>query len=60
MPLAICPALRRASLTEIDRCNQEVKQRGNTSYLFQEIDLDMQLRIMKSWIWSVINIAAKS
>jgi hypothetical protein len=58
MPLAVCPALVGASLTEIDQCNREVKQTGRTSYSFQEIDLDTQLYIMRSWIWSVINIAA--
>lgn len=54
MPLAVCPALVNASLTEIDRCNRDFKQTGRTSYLFQEIDLDTQLHIMKSWIWSAI------
>ncbi len=53
MPLAVCPALVEASLTEIDQCNRDVKQTGHTSYLFQEIDLETQLRIMKSWILSV-------
>jgi hypothetical protein len=57
MPLAICPALTEASLAEIDRCNRDVKQTGQTSYSFQEIDLDTQLFIMRSWIWSVIDIA---
>lgn len=57
MPLAVCPALTGASLTEIDQCNRDVKQTGQTSYSFQEIDLDTQLRIMKSWIWSVVDIA---
>lgn len=58
MPLAVCPTLSRASLTEIDQCNRDVKQTGRTSHLFQEIDLDTQLRIMKTWVWSVIDIAA--
>lgn len=58
MPLAICPALVEASLAEIDQCNRDVKQTGHTSYSFQEIDLDTQLLIMKSWILSVIDIAA--
>ncbi|WNZ25551.1 hypothetical protein HJG54_23685 [Leptolyngbya sp. NK1-12] len=58
MPLAVCPALTEASLAEIDQCNRDVKQAGHTSYSFQEIDLDTQLYIMKSWIWSVVDIAA--
>lgn len=58
MPLAVCPALIEALLTEIDLCNRDVKQTGHTSYLFQEIDLDIQICIMKSWILSVIDIAA--
>ncbi|WP_155823577.1 M14 family zinc carboxypeptidase [Gloeocapsa sp. PCC 7428] len=54
MPLAICPALAEASLTEIDQCNRDFKETGRTNYSFQEIDLDTQLYIMKSWIWSVV------
>ena len=54
MPLAVCPALVEASLTEIDQCNRDFKQTGSTSYSFQEIDLDTQLYIMKSWVWSVL------
>lgn len=58
MPLAVCPALVEASLNEIDQCNRDVKQTGYTVYPFQEINLDTQLCIMKSWIWSVIDLAA--
>jgi Zinc carboxypeptidase len=58
MPLAVCPALTEASLAEIDRCNHDFKQTGHTDYSFQAIDLDTQLRIMKSWIWSVIEHVA--
>ncbi|MBD2091084.1 hypothetical protein H6F67_14615 [Microcoleus sp. FACHB-1515] len=59
MPLAVCPALGQASLAEIDQCNRVFKQTGHTNYSFQEIALDTQLRIMRSWIWSVIkNVAA--
>ncbi|MDJ0707036.1 MAG: M14 family zinc carboxypeptidase [Leptolyngbyaceae cyanobacterium MO_188.B28] len=53
MPLAVCPALVEASLTEIDQCNRDFKQTGRTSYLFKEIHLDTQLCIMESWVWSV-------
>jgi hypothetical protein len=53
MPLAVCPALAEASLTEIEQCNRDFKQTGSTSYSFQEIDLETQLSIMTSWIWSV-------
>lgn len=61
MPLAVCPALADASLTKIDQCNRDFKQRGYTNYSFQEIDLDTQLRIMKNWILSVIeHIAAEA
>jgi Zinc carboxypeptidase len=58
MPLAVCPALAEASLTEIDQCNRDFKQTGCTNYSFQEIDLDTQLHIMKSWVWSVIEHVA--
>lgn len=58
MPLAVCPALVEASLTEIDQCNRDVKQTGYTSYAFQEIDLDTQLRIMGNWVWSVADHVA--
>jgi hypothetical protein len=50
--------LTEASLAEIDRCNHDFKQTGHTDYSFQAIDLDTQLRIMKSWIWSVIEHVA--
>ncbi|MGF1988839.1 MAG: M14 family zinc carboxypeptidase [Nostoc sp. ZfuVER08] len=60
MPLAVCPALVEASLNEIDQCNRDVKQTGHTVYPFQEINLDTQLCIMKSWIWSVIDLAAQA
>lgn len=61
MPLAVCPALADASLTKIDQCNRDFKERGYTNYSFQEIDLDTQLRIMKNWILSVIeHIAAEA
>ncbi len=58
MPLAVCRALQESSLTEIDQCNREFKLTGHTNYSFQEIDLDTQLRIMKHWIWSVIERVA--
>ena len=59
MPLAICPALVEASLMEIDQCNRDFRQTGGTSYSFQEINLDTQIHIMKSWVWSAIeHIAA--
>ncbi|MGB6296917.1 MAG: M14 family zinc carboxypeptidase [Rivularia sp. (in: cyanobacteria)] len=61
MPLAVCPALADASLTKIDQCNRDFKEKGYTDYSFQEIDLDTQLRIMKNWILSVIeHIAAEA
>jgi hypothetical protein len=41
-------------LTEIDQCNRDFRQTGHTSYPLQEIDLETQLYIMKSWIWSVV------
>jgi Zinc carboxypeptidase len=55
MPLAVCPDLAEASLAEIDSCNRDFMQTGQSRYSFQEIDLDTQLRIMEGWIWSVIN-----
>ncbi len=58
MPLAVCPVLANTSLTEIDRCNSEFRQTGQTSYSFQEINLETQLYILKSWIWLVLNKVA--
>jgi hypothetical protein len=55
MPLAICPALATASLSQIEQCNRDFRQTGSTSYSFQEIDLATQISIMTSWIWSVID-----
>ena len=61
MPLAICTDLPEDSLTEIDQCNRDVKQTGQTHYSFQEINLESQLHIMRSWIWSVVDrVAAAS
>ncbi len=58
MPLAVCPDLAEASLTMIEQCNRDFKQTGYTNYSFQEIDLDTQLRIMESWVWSVVERVA--
>jgi hypothetical protein len=58
MPLAVCPTLIKASLTEIDHCNRDVKQTGYASYSFQEIDINTQLRIMGNWVWSVADRVA--
>ncbi len=55
MPLAVCPALATASLSQIEQCNRDFKQTGSTSYSFKEIDLATQISIMTSWIWSVID-----
>ncbi|MEO1145955.1 MAG: M14 family zinc carboxypeptidase [Cyanobacteria bacterium J06638_22] len=54
IPLAVCADLAQAPLAEIYRCNQDVRRTGHTSYSFQEIDLDTQLRIMEAWIGAVI------
>jgi hypothetical protein len=53
MPLAVCPALATASLTQIEQCNRDFKQTGSTSYSCQEIDLATQISMMTSWIRSV-------
>lgn len=54
MPLAVCPALADATLTEIERCNRDFRQTGYTNYSVREIDLDTQIHILQSWIWSVV------
>lgn len=53
MPLAVCPALSNASLSEIDQCNREFQQAGYTNYPVQAISLDTQLFIMHTLIRSV-------
>ena len=60
MPLAVCADLAGASLAEIDQCNREVKQTGQTQYSFQEISLETQLHIMKTWIWLVCTQLSRS
>lgn len=55
MPLAVCSSLAFASLNEIEQCNRDFKQTGDTNHSIREIDLAIQLHIMESWIWSVIN-----
>lgn len=58
MPLAVCPDLAEVSLTVIEQCNRDFKQTGYTNYSFQEIDLDTQLHIIESWVWSVFERVA--
>ena len=53
MPLAIYPALKNASLSEIEQCNREFRQTGYIEHPFQEISLDTQLAIMQTLIKSV-------
>ena len=53
IPLAVCPALQKASLSEIEQCNREFAQTGHTHYSFREISLDTQLSIVQTWIDSV-------
>jgi hypothetical protein len=55
MPLAVCSSLAFASLNEIEQCNRDFKQTGDTNHSIREIDLAIQLHIMESWIWSVIS-----
>ncbi|MBE9169325.1 hypothetical protein IQ238_17965 [Pleurocapsales cyanobacterium LEGE 06147] len=58
MPLAVCPTLSNASLSEIDRCNREFKQTGHTNHPLQEISLNTQLSIMQTLIRSVAQCVA--
>ena len=53
MPLAICSALSKVPLSEIDQCNRNFRQTGHIAHPFQEISLDTQLFIMRTWIESV-------
>ena len=53
MPLAICPALQQAALSEIEQCNREFRQTGHTQHPLREISLDTQLSIMRTLITSV-------
>ncbi|MEO1521844.1 MAG: M14 family zinc carboxypeptidase [Cyanobacteria bacterium J06633_2] len=50
MPLAICPALYKVPLSEIDRCNREFSQTGHIAHPFQDISLNTQLSIMRTFI----------
>ena len=58
MPLAICPALQQAALSEIDQCNREFRQTGRSKHPLREISLDTQLSIMQTWITSVAHCLA--
>lgn len=60
MPLAVCPALAAASLTQIEQCNRDFKHTGSTSDSLQEIDLATQISIMTSWIRSVTDLVMAS
>ena len=54
MPLAVCPDLANASLAEIDQYNRRFKQTGESTCPFQEISLESQLSILKTWMMAVI------
>ena len=58
MPLAVCPTLSNALLSEIDQCNHDFKQIDHTNYPVQEISLDTQLSIMHTLISSVAQCVA--
>lgn len=53
MPLAVCPALSNVPLSKIDQCNREFRQIGHIDHPLQEIGLDTQLLIMRTFIKSV-------
>ncbi|PZD75194.1 hypothetical protein C1752_00483 [Acaryochloris thomasi RCC1774] len=53
IPLAVCPALSNVSLSEIDQCNRRFSRTGHIDHAFQEISLDTQLFIIKTFIESV-------
>ncbi|GAB4227952.1 MAG: hypothetical protein Kow00121_56780 [Elainellaceae cyanobacterium] len=53
IPLAVCPALSNASLSEIDQCNLDFKKTAHIQHSVQEISLDTQLSIMQTLIKSV-------
>lgn len=58
MPLAVCPALHNAALSEIDKCNREFRQTGHISHLFQEISINDQLAVMRTFVESVAQYIA--
>ncbi|MDY6938324.1 MAG: M14 family zinc carboxypeptidase [Cyanobacteriota bacterium] len=53
MPLAVCPALKEASLSEIEECNREFVRTGRIRYPFREIPLKTQVAILQTAIESV-------
>jgi len=53
LPLAISPGLSGAALTQIDRCNRDVRQTGHPPYPLREMSLETQLQIMLCWIGAV-------
>ncbi|PZO10015.1 MAG: hypothetical protein DCF25_20980 [Leptolyngbya foveolarum] len=58
MPLAVCPALHNVALSEIDQCNRAFRQTGYVPHPFQEISLDDQLAVMKTFVESVAQYIA--
>ncbi len=50
MPLTICPALSNALLSEIYRCNREFRQAGHIDHPLQEISLETQMFMIRSFI----------
>ena len=58
MPLAVCPALRNVALSEIEKCNHEFRQTGYIPHPFQEVSLDDQLMVVKTFVESVAQYIA--
>lgn len=53
MPVAICSALSKVPLSDIDQCNRDFRLTGHIDHPFQDISLETQLLIMRTWIESV-------
>ncbi len=53
MPLAVCPALQDAPLSEIDLYNCKFRQTGQIEHSIRETELGLQLSIMKTFAEAV-------
>lgn len=59
MPLAVCSALSGTPLSTIDQCNREFRQTGQVEHSYQEIDLQTQLSVMRTFIESVARFVVR-
>ena len=58
MPYAVCPELADVSLAKIDQYNHRFRETGDSIYPLQEVSLESQLSILKTWLMSVVGYMA--